>query len=177
MVGSEALVIPIWCPACDQGWVAQVRVQHTNESHPAGFCSILQMSMHIRDEVRRAVSDVGIDADELAADEAVAILSALGVRHATPGNRALWERLKVPGERDADGWMKAASFFEGELILLSDADPKPFGFRLAAADVGPLLEECFGFVFYLTDSSFSKLVCFNDHDVLIVSQLLSSAPS
>jgi len=32
------------------------------------------------------------------------------------------------------------------------------------------LEECFGFVFYLTDQNFSYLICHNDHDYLITTK-------
>lgn len=128
--------------------------------------------MRVRNEVERVIDELGIHALELSDTDAISVFGSVAKQHAIEGDGPLWERLRVPGHQDADGWKSAASFFEGQVVLFSDADAKKFGYRLAANDVTKVLEECFGFVFYLTDDTFSTLVCFNDHDMLIVSRLL-----
>lgn len=82
----------------------------------------------------------------------------------------LWERV---GDRasvqDSRGWEWIHEFVGARsCILLFDLSDEVEMFQVPSGSaLHELLANTFGFVFYVTDTEASYLICFNDHDFLI----------
>jgi hypothetical protein len=87
---------------------------------------------------------------------------------APPGSR-LWERLDGRSKRSPNGWRMVGAFLGDEsCILFFDPGEEATAFEFdEGKQLTPVLENCFGFEFYVTDSSLSYVLCFNHHDVLL----------
>ena len=125
--------------------------------------------MWTRDEIRTAIAHLGIDAIEVSADATKAALESLGRAFAKPGSAPLWERLRNGvGFHDPDAWRRIAELEAAPALLLVEDSQGECGFRFAnVADIEPVLADCFGFEFYVTNEKQTYLLALNHHDVLI----------
>jgi hypothetical protein len=82
----------------------------------------------------------------------------------------LWETLSESvGVHDPEAWRWPARFAASQSSLLAfnpDQEEKAFAFA-DGAELETVLGECSGFEFYVTNSSFDYVLCFNHHDVLV----------
>lgn len=124
--------------------------------------------MTLDDEIRAGISTAKIEAAPLSDSESRATLSALTTSYAAAGRGPLWERLRdAESLQSRDGW-KHAGFLDEPARLLVFQGNRVFGYRLRrATDLPKLLEECYGFEFYVTDDEVTYVVVFNHHDMLI----------
>ena len=74
------------------------------------------------------------------------------------------------GVHDKNGWSSIEVFLKDkEFILFTDPGDEKFALQIYDAhDLSDILSNTIGFQFYVTDFSFLWMVCFNDHDNLIV---------
>ena len=70
--------------------------------------------------------------------------------------------------QDDNGWRSIEEFIkDNECILFFNEIDKKIAIKFKSGyDLVKLLEETWGFVFYVTDNMSRYLICFNDHDCL-----------
>ena len=120
---------------------------------------------YIGDEVRAT----GIPCSVLTAEEANQFLQR--VQGCFSVRRwPLWEYIEndvYVNDPEAWLWMKEFLGDEPAFFFFNPEDDKEiFRFQHAKAVVD-VLEDCFGFEFYISDENLSYLLCFNHHDMLI----------
>jgi hypothetical protein len=125
----------------------------------------------IVEEIQRAISNLGVDARKLDASELQTVRDALRERYARDpriefycDNISDYAAFHAP-----DTWFWIEEFLpEKKLYLLTDPRSADAGFMFSSRlPLMKVLEECFLFIFYLTDDSFSFVLGQDDHDVLI----------
>jgi hypothetical protein len=123
----------------------------------------------IDQEIARAVGSPGIRGAALPHEDALRVLERLRERFARPRSFPLWERAPATFSRqDAKAWSWIGEYFAGSSILLLEEEASARGFQFErGVDLQRVLEETFGFEFYVTDASCDAFLCFNHHDVLI----------
>jgi hypothetical protein len=88
----------------------------------------------------------------------------------TGGSAPLWEYLgNTCSVHNEDAWRWVADFLDTSpvLLLIDDSTERSAVQITPGYGVVSVLEECTGFVFYITNDQLDYLLCFNDHDVLI----------
>ena len=81
---------------------------------------------------------------------------------------ALWDRLNNHvGYYDDAGWIAISKIIGNNPCILFIEHEK-FGINLSnGATLNIILEDTFGFVFYITDVNCDYLICFNDHNIVL----------
>lgn len=82
----------------------------------------------------------------------------------------IWEHINdAISIQNPDAWKYIKDFIgNNKVILFLEKKEDTFACLIQnGKDLNRLLSETFGFVFYLTNSTFEYLICFNDHDFLI----------
>jgi len=121
-----------------------------------------------------AAASLGTSFTVLDAGETAALRQRVENRFADAGiaASALWERLRsgrAASTQDPDGWRRIDEFTKGTPFVVFFERPNDGMLAfVAGVRLVPLLEEAPGFVFYVTDAAAEYLVCFNDHNFLIV---------
>jgi hypothetical protein len=99
------------------------------------------------------------------------VLEQLETRFAHQAPRGeLWERLNdSAGHQNAEAWRWIASYLTGRpcILAFSPKDEVDAVELDDGSELVPVLEKCPGFAFYVTNASYSFLLCFNHHDFLI----------
>ena len=105
------------------------------------------------------------------ADLGPVVLKELEARFAHPSpNRELWERLNDSvGHQDPAAWRWISSYAAGHpcILVFSPRDEVGAVEFDDGSELIPTLEKCPGFEFYVTDPSYTFLLCFNHHDFLV----------
>jgi hypothetical protein len=128
--------------------------------------SLSRHSIHVHEEAEK----LGYEHQLLPAEESEQIHCEVRRHFATSHHRVLWEALGADTSyQNDDGGAKIDSFLQGApfILLFEEHDDKTVMRFEAGCCLNALLNECYGFVFYLTDANYSYLLCFNDHDSLI----------
>lgn len=126
---------------------------------------------YIRDEILEVAQAVGADVVQLPFAEAERIRSQLLAKF-TSGNTSgyMWENLQNDVSlQDPDGWRWIADYADSEPVVIlfnSYQDPSMLLFA-TASQVAPVISECTGFEFYITDEDTNYLLAFNHHDFVI----------
>jgi hypothetical protein len=125
---------------------------------------------HIADELRSAITRVGIHAEEPGPAQLRSIRDGVRDRFIDPsGEGPLWERIRGDvSVRNPDAWQWISSApLQGHAVLFFEEDEEPAGFVFdSGVDVVSALAASTGFEFYLTDDAISLLIAFNHHDYL-----------
>jgi hypothetical protein len=131
----------------------------------------------IADEIRRAAGEAKVDVIEVGMEESVRIRDTLRTKFArdprfelTCNNFADYSAL-----HHQDAWLWIGEILGHEPVLLfydSSLDTKrrpdhSMFLVSSGSDVVRILEECHGFVFYVTNQDLDYVVCHNSHDVLL----------
>lgn len=127
--------------------------------------------MKISAEIRKIGLANGIAAEELSDEDTKKIKNniALKYTHLQPGP-FLWDRLKDAAIReDRGGWEKICDFVGNSkcLIFFDDVEDKSVLVINNGKNLHKLLNEMYGFEFYVTDFETDYLLCFNHHDCLL----------
>lgn len=127
--------------------------------------------MKISGEIRKIGLVNGIAAEELSDEDGKKIKNniALKYTHWQPGP-FLWDRLKDAAIReDCAGWEKICDFVGANkcLIFFDDIEDKSVLVINNGKNLHRLLDEMYGFEFYVTDFETAYLLCFNHHDCLL----------
>lgn len=82
----------------------------------------------------------------------------------------LWDQLKEAAvKEDCDGWQKICDFVGNSkcLMFFDDIEDKSVLVINNGKSLYKLLDEMFGFEFYITNFETNYLLCFNHHDCLL----------
>jgi hypothetical protein len=82
----------------------------------------------------------------------------------------LWDHLRAgEGLHVVRGWHLASEFLDGApaLLLFEPKDEMSYFVFDVATDIVSVIDECYGFEFYITNPLQSYLLAFNHHDFLI----------
>jgi len=131
-----------------------------------------QLNRYVVDEIRRAATELDVPVEELSADQIMELRDALGQVYGSGGGPLTFETMTGKASRQKeDGYLDLAGFLRsGPHTLFYDSPgfADQAGVRFAdGAGVSPVLAECFGFPFYVTDEEHTFVVGMNDHDYLI----------
>jgi hypothetical protein len=122
-------------------------------------------------EVLKVIEALGIRARPLTPEEGKELWGLVAVIYAGGNTRRfMWERLlDATGVQFPEGWRRLADFLgtAPALLLFDPHDEKTYFEFDSGVDIPRVIEECFGFEFYVTDRQTSFLLCFNHHDFLI----------
>lgn len=125
---------------------------------------------YISDEVSDAVSALGITARRLSADEADLIRDRLHDRFGLDSQHfSVYLSHESESLHDPKAWSWLSQFVGGsEAILLFPKCNEPEGWEFPdGGTIVRVLEECSGFVFFVTTKNNDCLIAFDDHDCLI----------
>lgn len=122
-------------------------------------------------EILNVVKAYNVKAFPLNEKESVVLIDNIYSNFTAVKNRIpLWENLlDIKTYRSNDGWKYVSDFIgNSSTMLFLDPAEGAFGVNIKDGEnLNLLLENSFGFVFYLTNTELDYLICFNDHDVLI----------
>lgn len=103
-------------------------------------------------------------------DEAEQITNEIFLNYTSGRGGYIWESLKNSASRqDSDGWMLMDDFLTGmQFIVFFDTFEDRTMIEFASGSkIVPIIADCPGFEFYVTDQKTWFLLCFNHHDFLI----------
>ncbi|WP_143068318.1 hypothetical protein [Deinococcus reticulitermitis] len=127
---------------------------------------------YIESEIREVAKLLNIPIIALDSDESSEFHKLLAKEYAlTRFAIPYWEQLNTSiSSHDMDGWKKIGSILaDGKLLLLFDELEEKSVFEFDNSDdLVRVLSESTGFVFYVSPLDLSELICFNDHDMLMV---------
>jgi len=125
----------------------------------------------IKDAILEAVESKQFKVQEVGAAASTSIrlnIERLYTEKRSP--KPLWERLADDASKhDPEGWRAIGDYpYENTVTIFFDEENEGTMYSLdSCKDVVNLISECPGFVFYVTNSDCSFLLCHNDHDYLI----------
>jgi hypothetical protein len=129
------------------------------------------MSPHlVLNEIIRAASDQGSRIRILDAGETDRLIEQLRRRYAANGSSTfLWEDIRSRvSVRDAEAWRWIGDFLASESTIMLIINESPVAIEFVNGNqVTSLLDDTYGFEFYLINRALEYLLCFNHHDVLI----------
>jgi hypothetical protein len=125
----------------------------------------------VADEVSRSILELGIGAKNLDAQHRAAVRTQVEDRN-SPNSRVwpLWEAVRFGASvHDAQGWQRIAEYVgDKPCYMMFNPDDGAEVFRFESGhDLAKVLNDTFGFEFYVTDEEFTFLLCFNHHDMLL----------
>jgi hypothetical protein len=127
----------------------------------------------IKDAVSAAIKSTLLELIEVDVHESISIRDKVENLYSSRKSALpLWERLVdsvSAGKYNPDGWKEIGSYSYEDVVTLffEYGDEKTMYSVRSCADVVSIMCECPGFVFYVTNSDCTFLICFNDHDYLI----------
>lgn len=126
---------------------------------------------NINEEIKSAINALQIRVDEIKISKAEEIVKNVTLKYAKRKYGAyLWEKLgEFAHINHKDSWQWASDLIgETEAIMFfNPSDEKSAFLFYNGKDVVSVLNETYGFEFYLTDTRMEYLVCFNHHDQFI----------
>jgi hypothetical protein len=91
----------------------------------------------------------------------------------TIGEGFYWDDFREPKEfiRDPDGWRRVNEFVpeserNPDAYLLFNYDDDSTVYRMPIKYIVPIIEDCFGFEFYVVGLNFNWVFCHNHHDAI-----------
>ena len=128
------------------------------------------MSM-IEEEITDFILKNTIEIEEVNHDTCLKIRKAINELYADENKKGLWlwEKLRYfDSIIDKDGWSYINEFVPDNacIMFFNEFDEKKMFKIKNGNDLYFLLSETSGFEFYITDSNYSYLICFNHHDIL-----------
>ncbi len=120
-------------------------------------------------QVIQSLEKQGIDYQIVDSTRSELFRSEVVRKYGTSNERPLWEGMYAAAIQDPNGWEKIDDFLSraGFIMFFDKQDDS----RVIEIDEGCsvtlLLADCFGFVFYITNTTLDYLLCYNDHDFLI----------
>lgn len=126
----------------------------------------------IKNEIIRASKKLNIKVLEISSSNTKMIIDKIVEKYAQ-GKRTsvLWENFAEQiGINEKDAWMWIKDFIKNSSSVMffnPEEESAAFEFR-CGEDVDAVLNETFGFEFYITNKTVDYVLCFNHHDVLIV---------
>lgn len=127
--------------------------------------------MKISAEIKKAILTKGIIIEELS-DRQITIIKKNITQKYIQSQPApfLWDRMKDAAViADSDGWKKICDFIGNHecIMFFDDSTDKSMLVICDGKSLYSLLNEMFGFEFYITDFETNYLLCFNHHDCLL----------
>lgn len=127
--------------------------------------------MKISTEIKKISLVNDIVVEKLPDEEALTIKRSITQKYVYPQPESfLWNRLKEAAvKRDNNGWQKMCSFVGNSkcLMFFDDIEDRSVLVINNGKSLYKLLDEMFGFEFYITDFETDYLLCFNHHDCLL----------
>ena len=128
----------------------------------------------VANEIIRAAAHLGFEVERLTPLEVKQLWSTVESKYGYPSAQSFpWdsfhhERASV---RDEQAWRKVGKYVgDRECVLLTCPNDEYTGFRLqSGSQLHRILEETFGFEFFLSDHETTFVLCCNHHDYLIAS--------
>lgn len=129
-------------------------------------------------EVLKSSAALGYEVTVKSAEETAALRQAIIDSYTTPYKSSfrLWEQLdNALSIHDAEIWRELSMLLPDEAVtLFFDPFNEQQSLMMSSHAVTPILGECVGFVFYLTNSTLDYILCMNDHDFLIAAGAATS---
>lgn len=127
--------------------------------------------MKISSEIKKVALDSGISIKELSSEQVKKIKNDISRKYIQLQDKVfLWDSFKEPAViADSNGWEKICTFI-GEkncLMFFDDIEDKSVITIGNGTELYKLLNEMFGFEFYITNFETDYLICFNHHDCLL----------
>lgn len=127
--------------------------------------------MKISAEIKKVTLINDIVVEELSDEQIKKVKSNITQKyiHSQP-KPFLWDRLKEAAMiADSDGWQKLCDFVGNSkcLMFFDDIEDKSVLVISSGKSLSKLLDEMFGFEFYITNFETDYLLCFNHHDCLL----------
>lgn len=127
--------------------------------------------MKTSEEIKKVTLNNGIVVEELPDKQIKTIKSNITQKYLnSQSGPFLWDRLKEAAIiADNDGWKKICDFVGSNrcLMFFDDIEDKSVIVISNGKSLYKLLDEMFGFEFYITNFETDYLLCFNHHDCLL----------
>ncbi len=129
------------------------------------------MKNHIEREIIKVAEEYNIELFIFDDKSSNSLFSAVSKKYSNVSTEIipLWDNLfDAVYVVDPNGWSKISNFVGNKSCVLLILNGEKKAFKLSCgADLHELLENSFGFEFYITDENISFLICFNHHDQLV----------
>jgi hypothetical protein len=125
---------------------------------------------HLAEEVIREAKALGYSLAMLDFSSSLNLKDVLSERYQIRSWARVWENLgEYSSVQNPDAWNWLDEFISGDeaVMFFDEEDDKGMVAFDWGTPVVPVLSECTGFEFYLTNRNGDYLLCFNHHDFLI----------
>lgn len=123
----------------------------------------------IADEINRAIKDNHLKSHLLPSVYAEDLRTDIIEQYCNRNSVFMWESFKdCIHYQNSNAWSLIHDYVkENECIMLFDKSEDENVFLISnGRELQQILEDSFGFEFYITDKNYSYLLCFNHHDIL-----------
>ena len=155
------------CREAGQGGLMRTLHHHRRTLQPVEFM------WNIKQQILNGAKATGIQVFVLPSEECQQIRSTILSKYTDVQGRWptwIWEHFtSAASYADQDGWRWIGDYCSGReaIMLFSEQDEQSVFLFTNGQEITRVLEECFGFEFYLTNPSVDFVLCFNHHECLI----------
>ncbi len=124
---------------------------------------------YITKEINKIIKDYHLKSSLLPAEKMNYLYSNIIKHYCIKNTSFIWESFKdYAYYQNSNAWSLIKDYVkENKCIMFFNKSDDKNGFLiLNGAELQKIIEESFGFEFYITDENLSYLICFNHHDIL-----------
>jgi len=124
---------------------------------------------YITKEINKIIKDYHLKSSLLPAEKMNYLYSNIIKHHCIKNTSFIWESFKdYTYYQNSNAWSLIKDYVkENKCIMFFNKSDDRNGFLISnGEELQKILEESFGFEFYITDENLSYLICFNHHDIL-----------
>lgn len=124
---------------------------------------------YITKEINKIIKDYHLKSSLLPAEKMNYLYSNIIKHYCIKNTSFIWESFKdYAYYQNSNAWSLIKDYVkENKCIMFFNKSDDRNGFLISnGAELQKILEESFGFEFYITDENLSYLICFNHHDIL-----------
>lgn len=124
---------------------------------------------YIADEVHRVITDNHLKAHVLPLKYVDDLRTSIVKQYCTKNTTLMWEGFKdCVNYQNSNAWSLICDYVKDNecIMFFNESDDKNAFLIPNGGELQKILEDSFGFEFYITNKSYSYLICFNHHDIL-----------
>ena len=124
---------------------------------------------YIADEIHRAITDNHLESYLLPPSYVEDLRTSIVKQYCTENTALMWEGFKdCVNYQNSNAWSLICDYVKDNecIMFFNESDDKNAFLIPNGAELQKILEDSFGFEFYITNKNYSYLICFNHHDIL-----------